>query len=189
MKDLGTIGGLSSNATGINDSGIVVGTSVASGGEVRAFRWTASGGMQSLPTLGGKNAYGLAINKFGDLSGASSLTVQGMVVQHAFLWTRRTGMQDLGALNGTTMCYGSGINSQQEVVGYCLNDSKDGSAAFVWTQANGMQDLNTLIPADYRMTMVSASGVNKYGQIAVTGVLKTAKNPSEGQRALLLSLK
>ena len=59
-------------------------------------------------TSGQEQLWFLRINKFGDVSGAATITIQGVVVQHAFLWTRRTGMQDLGALSGTTICYGSG---------------------------------------------------------------------------------
>src|SRR5216110_1055210 len=49
--DLGTLGGVSSYATDINESGTVVGWSQTAAGWPHAFRWTASTGMVDLGTL------------------------------------------------------------------------------------------------------------------------------------------
>ncbi len=53
MQDLGTLGGLSSCAYGINDSGQVVGYATNAAGYSHAFLFTGSGPMQDLGTLGG----------------------------------------------------------------------------------------------------------------------------------------
>src|SRR5215203_1320141 len=55
VQDLGTLGGSSSYARGINDSGKVVGRSVTSDGSHHAFLYDASATpkMQDLGTLGG----------------------------------------------------------------------------------------------------------------------------------------
>src|SRR5262249_27623474 len=65
MTDLGTLGGTDSFGGGINDSGIVVGTSFRTGSNIgRAFRWTRSGGMHILPDFG-FGSYALDINNPG----------------------------------------------------------------------------------------------------------------------------
>jgi probable HAF family extracellular repeat protein len=60
MQDLGTLGGDWSGAYGVSaDGAVVVGWAYNAAGQSRAFRWTASGGMQNLGTLGGYRSYGL----------------------------------------------------------------------------------------------------------------------------------
>jgi probable extracellular repeat, HAF family len=54
MQDLGDLGGGSSEAWGVSaDGSVVVGWALNAAGRSRAFRWTASGGMQDLGTLPG----------------------------------------------------------------------------------------------------------------------------------------
>jgi probable HAF family extracellular repeat protein len=54
MQDLGTLGGSESEALGVSaDGSVVVGDARNAEGRWRAFRWTASGGMRDLGTLGG----------------------------------------------------------------------------------------------------------------------------------------
>ena len=71
MQDIGTLGGNTSYAVGINDSGEVVGYAyLADNVTTHAFTWTASGGMIDLGALpGGSWTQGSAINSAGDIAG------------------------------------------------------------------------------------------------------------------------
>jgi probable HAF family extracellular repeat protein len=70
MVDLGTLGGSSSNATGINDIGQIVGRSETASGDVHAFRWE-NGAMLDLGTLGGSSSFATGINELGQIVGES----------------------------------------------------------------------------------------------------------------------
>jgi len=83
MQDLGTLGGLRSSATAINNSGMVTGTSQTTEEFVsHPFLWRR-GVMTDIGTLG-RSADPVDLNERGDIVG-SALTVDGQ--QHAVLWT------------------------------------------------------------------------------------------------------
>ncbi len=64
MADLGTLGGDSSFAYGINDweSGVVVGGGHTTTGSSHAFLWWPTTGMVDLGTFGGSDSYANGIN-------------------------------------------------------------------------------------------------------------------------------
>src|SRR5829696_2238638 len=103
VQDLGTLGGSSSYATGINDSGQVIGDSYTSAGEQHAFLYDvgATPKMQDLGTLGGSSSYATGINDSGQVVG-DSYTSAGE--QHAFLYDEGATpkMQDLCTLGGSS---------------------------------------------------------------------------------------
>ena len=65
LTDLGTLGGLRSEAMGINNAGQVTGWAELSGGSQRAFLWDSTNGMRSIGTLGGVHSIGQDINELG----------------------------------------------------------------------------------------------------------------------------
>jgi probable HAF family extracellular repeat protein len=84
VVDLGTLGGTNSAAQGINNDGLVVGSSETASGDTRAFVWRANLGMQALGTLGGSYSAASAINASGQIVGTSSTSTGAL---HAALWT------------------------------------------------------------------------------------------------------
>jgi probable HAF family extracellular repeat protein len=109
MRNLGTLGGNTSAASGINDLGQVTGDARTDPNGPNpgayAFVYTgtpgAGGVMKSLGSLGGPNSSGAAINNAGQVAGSSQIAQNGP--SHAFRYDgpAEAGiMQDLGVLTG-----------------------------------------------------------------------------------------
>jgi len=96
--DLGTLGGLNSEAIGINKSGLIVGNSQIASGSVHAFLFS-NNLMTDLGTLGGPNSYAISINDTGQIVGNSDLA-DG--TSHAFLYVAGA-MTDLGAVSAISI--------------------------------------------------------------------------------------
>ena len=158
ITDLGTLGGPTGFATGINSKGKVVGWSWPIGSTIdHAFLWDSVGGMLDLGTLGGVYSEAWDINDKGQVVGLAQ-TVDG--TYHAFLWDVVGGMQDLGTLPGGVWSAAYGINGAGQVVGGATH--ADGSAhGFLWDAAGGMRDLGTL-PGS---TFGAANDINDVGQV------------------------
>ncbi len=187
MLDLGTLGGKSSDAFGMNDLGQVVGQSEnhrgRQGSSFRAFLWSPFGRdgvagnpqMKDLGSLGGEESLANDINNAGQVAGGAQ-TAEGE--RHAALWDTHAGtLTDLGTLGGS-FSVASGINDYGQVVG--LSETETGSVhAFLWTPdvANGDQgtmiDLGSLDGLD-----TLGFGINSFGQ--VVGILAPPpENPGE----------
>jgi probable HAF family extracellular repeat protein len=159
-------------ALGINDSGVVVGTSrlnTLNNRSQHACYWPhpSSGIATDIGTLGGTYGVGFAINNQGQIVGMA--TDSSNVHPKAFLWTPGVGMQALPSLGLGVQDAAVAINNNGAVVGYsCLGSQCTGDYhAFLWTQAGGTQDLGTLAGG----TETSATGVNAAGHIVGSAVL------------------
>jgi probable HAF family extracellular repeat protein len=140
--DLGTMK-LNSQALGINNLGEVVGVSSNDFNADQefldyrfdhscvAFIWTKQHRMSPLPKLGGDAGCAHAINDKGQVVGWS-YTKENKV--HAFVWTSRNGIKDLGTLPGAAVqeSVAYNINNPGQVAGYSI--AKDGTRhAVIWT--------------------------------------------------------
>ncbi len=181
--NLGTLGGNSSTAYDINDSGQVVGESNKTiyGPNSRAFLWNSTSGMQDLGTLGGLSSVAYGINNPGQVVGSSETSISNseQVVGEfrAFLWDSTSGMQDLGTLGG----FGSNaydINDSGQVIGTAGTIEGD-THAFLYNGRGLLQDLGTLGGSSS-----VAYGINNFGQVvgtAETGATYTPDDPKGGE--------
>jgi probable HAF family extracellular repeat protein len=107
MQDLGTLGGGYSDALGVSaDGSVVVGWARNAAGEYRAFRWTASGGMQDLGTLpGGYDSFADAVSADGAVVVGWSYNADWQ--RRAFRWTAAGGTEDLNTTYASLLTNGS----------------------------------------------------------------------------------
>ena len=116
---LGTLGGSSSQATDVNDSGEVVGFASVPSGYQHAFSMIDSM-MIDLGTLGGGSSYAYGVNSSGEIVGYSWLA-DGE--QHAFLYDNGK-MLDLNSLlpadSGWVLLDAYGINDAGQITGVGL---------------------------------------------------------------------
>lgn len=152
VTDLGTLGGSSSQAYGINDTGQVVGKADTSGGLSHAFLWD-QGTMNDLGTLDGYSySSAFNINNVGQAVGYAYIERNSSVSNRALLWNQgaQSPPQDLGSLGGN-FSFALDINNRGEVVGTSsLSDdnSSNQSRAFLWSKGN-MRNLGILSNSDF----------------------------------------
>jgi probable HAF family extracellular repeat protein len=164
MNDLGQV---------VGSSGICANTSLAPllHGP-HAVLWE-NGTPRDLGSLSPGSMFNVAVtlNNRGEVVGGSKLASGDL---HTFLWTRATGMHDLGVIDtdlgsapGT-----AGINNSGQVVGVsCINDAGCNffnpnfmGRAYLW-QDGKMMDLNSLVVGGAPLYLASASGINDAGEI------------------------
>lgn len=161
------------SATAINDRGQVVGISGACDQAVGRFTaahmalWQ-NGRVTDLGNLGG-SAWNtpMAINQRGDVAGFANVpggATPASLHEHAFLWTRGGGLQDLGVLYpGDVHSQALGINDRGQIVGLSCTAHFASCHGFLW-QNGAMTDINTQV-SGYSGTIVDAQDINDLGQI------------------------
>jgi probable HAF family extracellular repeat protein len=161
-------------AFGINDNGWIVGAA-----DGRAFLWKGPADVfPDLGTLGGSQSEARAINNKPGVVVGASRDESGR--QHAFRWTERIGMEDLGTLPNESQSVALAINNHGAVVGTSFTRNAVGQEtsrrAFLHTPEQGMVDLNTLINPALGFTLVEARGINDDGAIVGCGLRNGEKH-------------
>jgi probable HAF family extracellular repeat protein len=87
---------------------------------------------------------------------------------HAFLWTRKDGIRDLGTLPGDATSQGSGINAPGRVVGQSC-DAGGVCRGFVWDRGT-MRDLQPMIVSGDDVYVLTANDIDDLGRITGQGV-------------------
>lgn len=149
VRDLGTLpGGYESQATAINDAGLVAGFALNGipdawssffvgpswTTQLRTFAWR-NGAMRDIGTLGGPDSAIADLNTRGQIAGSSltnstpnaSTTVPTI---HPYLW-QNGHMRDLGTLGGT-LATASWMNDAGEVVGQSTLTGDQQTDPFLW---------------------------------------------------------
>ena len=186
IHKLPTVGGDPDGvAQQINDNGEVVGGSGTCAAfnanflynlvPVHALLWE-KGKATNLGNLGGETGQAggniaYDINNQGQVVGNSDLP--GDTTFDAFLWTRKTGMQDLGTLSGDVASVSLSINDAGSVVGASLDANFD-PRAFLW-EKGVMTDLNTLIAGDSPLYLLTGCSINSRGEITGLGLTSTGE--------------
>ena len=163
MTDLGTLGGRSSWAYGINGGGLIAGYSTVEGSINHAFLHDGTT-MNDLGTLGGVASWALGINNNGHVVGTSN--VAESYGRHAFLYDG-TEMTDLGTLGGDSS-WAEAINDNGQVVGHSFLGTGD-RHAFLYDETEGLLDLNDLIGSSSGWELTFAYDINSLGQIVGCG--------------------
>jgi probable HAF family extracellular repeat protein len=204
IRELVTLDGDRDGAAfAINDNGHVAGAS----GQCSAFN---SSILENLPPLHALLWQGDIVTDLGNLGGtgqgfgnlALNLNNRGQVVGqsdlagdanfHAFLWTKASGIEDLGTLAGDVNSVALGINDGGEIVGLSLDANFD-PHPYLW-QNGVMTNLNSLIPASSPLYLLLACSINSSGEIvglAVTsagevhGYLATPSNSAVANESFL----
>jgi probable HAF family extracellular repeat protein len=179
MTPLTPLGGNQSFATGVNNSGQVVGWAetpvhdpTCNAPQVLQFRavlWEPrKGTKRELPPLpGDSTSAATAINDAGQvvgISGDCDIAVGQFSARHSVLWEKDTVI-DIGDLGGDAWHTPMDINADGAVVGFSnplgVIGIEFAPHAFLWTRENGVRDLGAL-PGD---AVSQAVGINSSGQI------------------------
>lgn len=114
--------------------------------------------LQDLGTLRHGSARVHDINSLGDVVGGSGYPHGGDT--HAFFWSKKGGLRDLGVLPGGDTSAAFAINDSGQVVG--TSNAQDSMHAFVWTSQAGM----TQLPSLQGTNSSSAYSINRAGEVA-----------------------
>lgn len=155
--------GRDSFAIDINNRGQVAGTFFTANLQTRAFRWSAAAGAENIGVFPGTDpatsfTSPTAISDSGLVAGFGN-SVAGP--EHAFAWTHKTGVIDLGTLGGANS-FPTEVDAFGQVVGYAMVPGNL-RHAILWNRQHGLLDLGT---AGGRES--SAAAINDKGQVAGT---------------------
>jgi probable HAF family extracellular repeat protein len=189
LTDLGTLGGSNSQGFWINDKGQIAG--FAQNGMidpllgiqlVHAVLWSDEGTITDLGTFGGYESLSQAVNRRGQVVGLAANTTPDpnaifLLGQQAraFLWDKKTGMQDLGSLGTGNDAFAQYVNDRGQVAGYAYTNTTSNPLSNLCAQlpVAGVPTVDPFFWENGTMTDVGtlggvcgfATGLNNRGQV------------------------
>ena len=162
---IGALGGVSSEAFGINDNGQVVGAAeTAAPDTIHAFVWQ-NGAIRDVGSLRGTFSEAVSINLSGTAVGVATVSGDiGTGDRHAVVFQNGSVTDLTPNLPAPQQSFANWVNKSGQIVG------GSAGAAFIWQNGVGT-DLNTLIPAGSGITLTSADGIDDNGQIVANGTM------------------
>jgi probable HAF family extracellular repeat protein len=145
--------GDNSSASGINDSGQVVGSTITGSGPYQAFLWQSGIGTQMIDVPGSSGSFASAMNNSGVVIGESYVPPN----YQAFIWSASQGAQPL--LTQYSNVWAVAINGTSQIVGWYTPVAGGSNFAFLWSQADGLDDLGSLNNQSW------AYGINDQGEV------------------------
>jgi hypothetical protein len=153
-------------ASGVNNSGVIVGT--ARNTRPRAVRWdNATSEPTILPDLGGDFSRAFAINNSGYIVG-DAYTPTGSFINHAVMWAPDGTITDLHAAVGLT----SGTSTANDInsSNWVLVGGTSGNQRFLYIPGVGGASIQSLITSFGTMAMLGGvTGINDLGYISAHG--------------------
>lgn len=134
----GLYDGAPAKAAGVNEHGLIVGSSYYVDSLWHAVTWSPQGGAVDR-TPGAHSSEGVAINNRGQLTGWMQKNAHASTT--AMVVHPDGHVTELGSLPGDGNSYARAINSGGAVVGTSARPGAWGSHAFLWTPGAGMRDL------------------------------------------------
>jgi probable HAF family extracellular repeat protein len=166
-------------ATGINDSGTVVGTTYGANGPQAAL-WKAgdsTGAVVIVP--GASSSYANAVSQDGTVVGGFT----GMNGQLQAFAYKDGALTSLGNLPGSNWTCAYAVNSNGEVVGYAL-DANGSSKAFSWSSNSGFTTLESGSGSSTFATGINDSGMVVGDEVTAEGYIQAVAWASGTKTAL-----
>lgn len=165
QTDLGTLGGTTASGNGINNAGVIIGSSTLASGQTRGFVYQ-SGEMSDLGLLAdGSYSEANALNDAGVIVGFAT-TTSAFQVGHAVKWVDGQ-MIDMGALEDYERTYANAISENGMIAGSADDTIFNSTPSVAWLDdGTGMVDIGYLFTngSGVRQGMF-AFGVNSFGDV------------------------
>jgi probable HAF family extracellular repeat protein len=156
-RDLGTLGGDTSQGLAVNNHDQVAGRSDLADGSLHAFLWTPGTGMRDLGTLGGFGSIAFDVNNAGEVVGFADPPSNQ---SRAFRW--QNGHMTMLAGVGGHQSAALAVNDAGEVVGEVHTRSHETHAA-IWPASGGVIDVGARLTPGFSQAL----DVNDNGDVLV----------------------